>query len=202
MRMRALLLLLLASTAHAAPAIAVGAGIGITDQIEYGAYHKEGTGEASAQLRIGYRPDDRIAIVLYADITESIRFDIKSGDDVSSREWRYIIAPGDLGVSAQLEYGRLWIAPWLGVNVARTHRTFTQTRCTVQPYCTTEPSTVDEAWDKNFAYGVVGGVDVFQHHAERVGMFIGLQSHSVPDDPQPPASPGYISLTLGVGYRR
>ena len=102
----------------------------------------------------------------------------------------YVRTPLDLAAVVQLEWKRLWLAPWAGLEAIHE---LDQNR-TIPDAGDMEPTSYDlrSEWSAHLAGGLTFGVDVFAHGADRAALYVDLQHGTA----------GYSAVTLGAAYRR
>jgi hypothetical protein len=101
----------------------------------------------------------------------------------------YERTPLDFALVVQLEYSRLWLSPWAGVQAMYA---VDQSRFESDFSDRMSASDLTADWSSSLSYGATGGVDVLKRRSDRMTVFAGAQT----------GTGGYSAVTFGLGYRR
>jgi hypothetical protein len=101
----------------------------------------------------------------------------------------YLRTPIDTALVVQVEYSRLWLAPWIGVQAMHA---VDQARSANETGGGESARDLSSDWSSSLSFGADAGVDVVQYAGNRVTVFAGAQS----------GTGGYSAFTVGLGYRR
>ena len=102
----------------------------------------------------------------------------------------YLRTPIDASVFVQVEYGRVSLAPWIGLQ--RLHAVDEDRIYANDDYYTTKALELSSDWSSSLSYGATLAVDVYRTHGNRIALFAGTQG----------GTNGYSAITFGAGYRR
>ena len=196
MRFALVLSLILASAVASADPITFGIGVGVRQQTlaqdlkaspQAAPIVDPSDTSASVTALVGYRVRPWLAVGARFGIGQ---LDVQKrwGYSSAGPEYDgYIRTPVDVALTAQLEWKRLWLAPWIGVQAMHE---VDQNR--VVDGVMDGAYDVRNGWSTHLAVGVTAGVDVYEHAGNRVAIYVDVE-HS---------TGGYSAVSFGLAYRR
>jgi hypothetical protein len=102
----------------------------------------------------------------------------------------YLRTPIDASVFVQVEYSRVSLAPWLGLQGM--HSVDEDRLEPKDDYYTAKTFELSNNWSSALSYGATLAVDVYRTHGNRIALFAGAQG----------GMNGYSAISFGLGYRR
>lgn len=189
-----LLCALAPAVVHAGP-LTVTAGLGVreatvkhADNYLYRAPFDDGA--PALVLSAGYRVHRDVAVTAHVGISH-VGYEVAEYRSMGETEHDYYDrVPFELGLGVQLEHGRLWGAPWLGIagmragdDVGYSHHG------DLQPVDAVNSLSPD--WTAELGGGLTVGIDVVHSGEHRVAVYLDAQTSST-----------YEAFGIGIAYRR
>ena len=194
----AILFVVLASSAASADRLTLSFGAGIREQSLHGDLQATPQAEPmvdptdaapALELMAGYRVLPGVAVggrFGFSKIDVQKHWGHSSDGELLDG---YERTPLDFSLAVQLEYRRLWLSPWVGVQAMYAAD---QSRYVDDRSGKMSASDISTDWSSSLSYGVTGGVDVLKNGDDRMTVFAGAQT----------GTGGYSAITFGIGYRR